>query len=91
MHYRVEEQVNRYCCCTWPWHLQMNSPGNAYFIEEIRAIALDFMGFGDSDPTPCEYQIIDHAKTVDQLLDSMGIKQRILPPILRAEIAVEWR
>ncbi|MBD2776171.1 alpha/beta fold hydrolase [Iningainema tapete] len=37
-------------------------------------IAMDFLGFGDSDKPPRMYSIEDYAKTVILLLDKLGIK-----------------
>ena len=54
------------------------------------AIALDCLGFGDSDPAPREYQIIDHARAVISFMDSLGIeKTHIAGQFFGAEIAVE--
>ena len=39
------------------------------------AIAMDFLGNGDSDPAPYPYQIPDHARTVVNFMDSLGIKK----------------
>ena len=41
------------------------------------AIAMDFLGNGDSDPAPFQYQMIDHARTVVSFMDSLGIKKRM--------------
>jgi pimeloyl-ACP methyl ester carboxylesterase len=38
-------------------------------------IAPDFLGNGDSDPAPFAYDIIDHARTMIHLMDSLGIKK----------------
>ncbi|MGB3508992.1 MAG: alpha/beta hydrolase [Microcoleaceae cyanobacterium] len=38
-------------------------------------IAMDFMGFGESDKPPRMYYIEDYAKTVTLLLDELGIKK----------------
>ena len=34
------------------------------------AIALDFLGAGDSDPAPYPYGILDHARTVIKVMDA---------------------
>ena len=39
------------------------------------AIAPDFMGNGDSDPTPFAFDITDHARTMINFMDSLGIKK----------------
>ena len=43
--------------------------------QERRVIAMDFMGFGDSDKPPRMYTIADYAKTVIALLDELEIKK----------------
>jgi pimeloyl-ACP methyl ester carboxylesterase len=45
------------------------------FARNRRVIAMDLMGFGDSDKPPRMYTIPDYAKTVIALLDELGIKQ----------------
>ena len=61
-----------------------------FLSKKYRAIALDCLGFGDSDPAPREYQIIDHAKTVISFLDSLRIKKtNVVGQFFGAEIAVE--
>ncbi|MEH2067628.1 MAG: alpha/beta hydrolase [Nostoc sp.] len=44
-------------------------------IKKYRVIAMDFMGFGDSDKPPKLYSVEDYAKTVIALLDELGIKK----------------
>jgi pimeloyl-ACP methyl ester carboxylesterase len=46
-----------------------------FLSKTYRAIAPDFLGNGDSDPAPFAYDIIDHARTMVHLLDSLGIKK----------------
>ena len=61
-----------------------------YLSPKYRAIAVDFMGFGDSDPVPREYQIIDHAKTMISFMDAMDLKKaHVAGQFFGAEIAVE--
>ena len=61
-----------------------------FLSRKYRAIALDFLGFGDSDPAPGEYQIIDHARTVISFMDALGIKKaHVAGQFFGAEIAVE--
>lgn len=43
--------------------------------EKRCIIAMDFLGFGDSDKPPRMYSIEDYAKTVILLLDTLGINQ----------------
>ncbi len=46
------------------------------FIKEKKlVIAMDFLGFGESDKPPRMYYIEDYAKTVTLLLDKLGIKK----------------
>ncbi|NEO57081.1 MAG: alpha/beta hydrolase [Okeania sp. SIO3B5] len=46
------------------------------FIKEKNlVIAMDFLGFGESDKPPRMYYIEDYAKTVTLLLDKLGIKK----------------
>jgi len=40
-----------------------------------QVIAMDLMGFGDSDKPPRLYSVADYAKTAIALLDELGIKQ----------------
>jgi len=42
------------------------------------AIAPDYMGNGDSDPAPFQFQIIDHARTMISFMDCLGIKNAIV-------------
>ncbi|MGK7876404.1 MAG: alpha/beta fold hydrolase [Xenococcaceae cyanobacterium] len=45
------------------------------FAQKMLVIAMDFLGFGDSDKPPRMYYIEDYAKTVILLLDALGIKK----------------
>ena len=45
------------------------------FAQKRRVIAMDLMGFGDSDKPPRMYSVADYAKTVIALLDELGIKK----------------
>ncbi|MEH2398167.1 alpha/beta hydrolase [Nostoc sp.] len=44
-------------------------------VKKYRVIAMDFMGFGESDKPPKLYSVADYAKTVIALLDELGIEQ----------------
>jgi pimeloyl-ACP methyl ester carboxylesterase len=46
-----------------------------YLSKTNYAIAMDFMGNGDSDQPPYPYQVEDHARTVVSFMDSLGIKK----------------
>lgn len=45
------------------------------FARNRRVIAMDLMGFGDSDKPPRLYSVADYAKTVIALLDDLGIEK----------------
>ena len=91
MHYRVEGEGKPVLLL----HMAVASSDEftrvMHFIsKKYRAIAVDFMGFGDSDPAPREYQIIDHARTIISFMDALGIdKAHIAGQFFGAEIAVE--
>ena len=66
-----------------------------FLSKKYCAIALDFLGAGDSDPCPHEYQLLDHAKTVISFMDSLNIKKanfagHLLGGHVAAEIAINW-
>ena len=59
------------------------------------AIAMDFLGNGDSDQAPYPYQIPDHARTVVSFMDCLGIKKAIVVGwhvggLVAIELAVTW-
>lgn len=65
------------------------------FAQKYRVIAMDLMGFGDSDKPPRIYSIADYAKTVIALLDELEIeKANILGnhtgAYITAEVAAEY-
>jgi len=39
------------------------------------AVAMDFMGNGDSDQPPYQYQVEDHARTVVSFMNALGIDE----------------
>ncbi|MGI8502546.1 MAG: alpha/beta fold hydrolase [Hassallia sp.] len=43
--------------------------------KKYRVIAMDFMGFGDSDKPPKLYSVANYAKTVIALLDELGVEK----------------
>ena len=49
-----------------------------YLSKTRCAMAIDFLGFGESDPAPRKYQVEDHARTVLNVMDSLGIKKASL-------------
>jgi pimeloyl-ACP methyl ester carboxylesterase len=54
------------------------------------AIAMDFLGNGDSDPAPYPYRISDHARTVISFMDRLGIKKAtIVSHSVGTKVAVE--
>ena len=59
------------------------------------AIAPDFLGNGDSDPARYPYDIFDHARTVVNFMDCLGIKKAIVVgqhagAKVGIELAVTW-
>ena len=66
-----------------------------FLAPKYRAIALDFLGTGDSDPAPYAYKVIDHAKTVVNFMDAIGLKEASLVgqfngAMIAAEVAINW-
>ena len=66
-----------------------------YLSKSYRAIALDFLGQGDSDPSPGQYQVLDHARTVVSFMDSLGIDKAIVVghhggSMMATELAINW-
>ena len=54
------------------------------------AIAMDFLGNGDSDPAPHPFQIPDHARTVVSFMDRLSIKKAsIVSHSVGTKVAVE--
>ena len=91
MHYRVEGEGEIILLL----HMAVASSDEftrvmRFLSRKYRAIAVDFLGFGDSDPAPQEYQIIDHARTLIGFMNDMGIqKAHVVGQFFGAEIAVE--
>jgi pimeloyl-ACP methyl ester carboxylesterase len=59
------------------------------------AIAIDFLGNGDSDPAPYPYEMLDHARTVVSFMDCLGIKKASVVghhtgAKVAAEVAINW-
>jgi pimeloyl-ACP methyl ester carboxylesterase len=66
-----------------------------FLSKKYRVIAPDFLGNGDSDPAPLAYDIIDHARTMVHLMDSLGIKKAAVVgqhvgAKIGLEMAVTW-
>jgi len=66
-----------------------------FLSQKYRAIALDFLGAGDSDPAPYEYKVLDHARTVVSFMDSLDIKKtnivgQLFGGHVAAEVAINW-
>jgi pimeloyl-ACP methyl ester carboxylesterase len=66
-----------------------------FLSKNYRAIAMDYLGNGDSDPTPHPYQIIDYTRTVVSFMDSLGIKKanvlgKNAGTNVAAELAINW-
>ena len=49
-----------------------------FLSKKYCAIAMDYLGNGDSDPAPYPYKLADHARTVVSFMDSLGIKKAVL-------------
>jgi len=61
-----------------------------FLSKKYCAIAPDFMGNGDSDPAPYQYQVTDHARTIVSFMDSLGIKKAsMVGQHIGAKIGVE--
>ncbi len=61
-----------------------------FLSKAYRAIAMDFLGYGDSDEAPRQYQIPDHARTVVGFMDSLGIdKASVVGHHAGAQVGVE--
>lgn len=66
-----------------------------FLSKDYCAIAMDFMGNGDSDPAPHVYEMVDHARIVIRFMDSLGIKIANIVghhtgAKVAAEIAINW-
>jgi pimeloyl-ACP methyl ester carboxylesterase len=66
-----------------------------FLSQTYRAIAIDFLGNGDSDPAPYPYRMIDHARSVVSFMDSLGIKKASVVghhtgAKVAAELAINW-
>jgi pimeloyl-ACP methyl ester carboxylesterase len=66
-----------------------------FLSKYYRVIAMDYLGHGESDPAPYQYQIIDHARTAISFLDSLSIKKanvlgKNAGANVAAELAINW-
>ncbi len=66
-----------------------------FLAKTYRAIAVDFLGYGESDKPPCQYQMRDHARTVVSFMDSLGIERASVVghhsgAQVGVELAVTW-
>ena len=66
-----------------------------FLSRRYRAIALDFLGAGDSDPSPYAYQVFDYARTVVSFMDSLGIMKASIVgqfngAMIAGEVAINW-
>ena len=96
IHYRVEGNGNPILLL----HMAVASSDEysrvMHFLSpKYRAVALDFLGAGDSDASPYQYQVIDHAKTVVNFMDSIGIKKASVVgqfngAMIAGEVALNW-
>jgi pimeloyl-ACP methyl ester carboxylesterase len=61
-----------------------------FLSKKYCAIAIDFLGNGESDKPPYPYQMIDHAQTVVNFMDCLGIKKAtVVGHHIGAKIAAE--
>jgi pimeloyl-ACP methyl ester carboxylesterase len=63
--------------------------------QHYRVIAMDFLGNGDSDPSPYQYQMVDHARTAISFMENLGIKKanvlgKNAGANVAAELAINW-
>jgi len=92
IHYRVEGRGNPILLL----HAAVTSSDEytrviPFLSKTYHAIAMDFLGNGDSDPAPYPYQISDHARTVVSFMDSLGIKKAsIVSHSVGTKVAVEF-
>ena len=66
-----------------------------YLSGNYRVIAPDFLGNGDSDPAPYFYNMVDHARSLNNFMDSLGIKKAGVVghhtgAKVAAELAINW-
>ena len=66
-----------------------------YLSKSYRAIAIDCLGAGESDPAPCEYSILDHTRTIISFMDALGIEKanvmgQFNGAMVATELAVNW-
>jgi pimeloyl-ACP methyl ester carboxylesterase len=96
MHYRMEGEGEPILLL----HMAVSSSDEYtrvmhFLSKKYCAIALDFLGTGDSDPAPYAYQVSDHARSVVSFIDSLGIKKANLVgqfngAMIAAVVAVNW-
>lgn len=66
-----------------------------FLARYYRVIAMDYLGHGESDPAPYQYQMIDHARSAVSFLDSLGMKKanvlgKNAGANVAAELAINW-
>ena len=66
-----------------------------FLSKSYRAIAMDYLGFGESDKPPREYSIPDHTRTVVSFMDALGIEKASIVghhtgAEIGAELAATW-
>jgi len=76
MHYRIEGEGEPILLL----HMAVGSSDEFsramhYLSKSYCAIAPDFLGAGDSDPTPREYEVIDDVRTIASFMDALCIKK----------------
>jgi pimeloyl-ACP methyl ester carboxylesterase len=66
-----------------------------FLSKKYCAIAMDFLGNGNSAPAPRPYSVADHARTVVSFMDNLGIKKAIIVgqhigAKMAVELAINW-
>ena len=96
MHYRTEGSGRTLILL----HTAVNSSDEyervmPFLSHNYRVIAPDFLGYGESDKPPRQYEIIDHAKSIIEFMDSLDIDKASIGghhsgALVSAAIAVTW-
>lgn len=96
MHYRAEGSGEALLLL----HMAVNSSDEyarviPYLSKRYRVIAPDYLGHGESDRPPEQYQILDHARSIVHFMDSLGIPRASIAghhagAMIGVAIAVTW-
>jgi len=96
MHYRIERESEPILLLHMAVALSDEFSGVIHFLSrKNRAIAPDVLGAGDSDPSLYEYKIIDYARTVVSLMNTLNrgkanIGGHLFGGNVAAEVAINW-